>query len=172
MQDSDLTNQTTPDPEHALRTDSVILPAPTPWPLVLALGLSLMITGMVTHWVISLLGLILTLRAIVGWFFDIFPHELHVAVPVQTGVMKIASTRTTREQLPVTAEHRQVLPGETFSVVSGIKGGIVGGIAMIVPAALFGLLKYHSIWYAVNLLAAGGLMRLGANGRALIARVP
>src|ERR1700761_3680533 len=63
-----------------------------------------------------------------------------------------------REQLPVSAEHRQILPVETFSVVSGIKGGIVGGLAMIVPAALFGLLKYHSIWYAVNLLAAGGFV--------------
>ena len=72
--------------------------------------------------------------------------------------MKISSTRTTREQLPIAAEHRQILPVETFSVVSGIKGGIVGGLAMIVPAALFGLLKYHSIWYAVNLLAAGGFV--------------
>ena len=150
--------QSTQGHQHEHRSDTVILPAPTPWPMVRALGLSLMITGMVTHWVISLLGLILTLRAIVGWFFDIFPHELHVAVPVQTGVMKISSTRTTREQLPIAAEHRQILPVETFSVVSGIKGGIVGGIAMIVPAALFGLLKYHSIWYAVNLLAAGGFV--------------
>jgi hypothetical protein len=150
--------QSTQGHQHEHRSDTVILPAPTPWPMVLALGLSLMITGMVTHWVISLLGLLLTLRSIFGWFFDIFPHELHVAVPVQTGVMKIASTRTTREQLPVSASHRQMLPVETFSVVSGIKGGIVGGLAMIVPAALFGLLKYHSIWYAVNLLAAGGFV--------------
>jgi hypothetical protein len=150
--------QSTQGHQHEHRSDTVILPAPTPWPMVLALGLSLMITGMVTHWVISLLGLLLTLRSIFGWFFDIFPHELHVAVPVQTGVMKISSTRTTREQLPVSASHRQMLPVETFSVVSGIKGGIVGGLAMIVPAVLFGLLKYHSIWYAVNLLAAGGFV--------------
>src|SRR6201992_1014250 len=156
--------------EHEHRSDPVVLPTPTPWPMVLALGLALLITGMVTHWVISLLGLILTLRAIVGWFFDIFPHELHVAVPVHTRVRKIASTRTTREQLPVTAEHRQVLPVETFSVVSGIKGGIIGGIAMIVPAALFGLLKYHSIWYAVNLLAAGGFVSWASQSTAFLSQ--
>jgi hypothetical protein len=150
--------QSTQGHQHEHRSDTVILPAPTPWPMVLALGLSLMVSGMVTHWVISLLGLVLTLRSMLGWFFDIFPHELHVAVPVQTGVMKISSTRTTREQLPVGADHRKMLPVETFSVTSGIKGGIVGGIAMIIPAALFGLLKYHSIWYAVNLLAAGGFV--------------
>jgi hypothetical protein len=162
--------QSTQSHQHEHRSDTVILPAPTPWPMVLALGLSLMIAGMVTHWVISLLGLILTLRSIVGWFFDIFPHELHVAVPVQTGVMKISSTRTTREQLPVGATHRQLLPVETFSITSGIKGGIVGGLAMIIPAALFGLLKYHSIWYAVNLLAAGGFVSWASQSTAFLAQ--
>ena len=29
---------------------------------------------------------------------------------------------------------------------------------MIVPAALYGLIRYHSVWYAVNLLAAGGFV--------------
>jgi hypothetical protein len=156
--------------DHEHRSDTVILPAPTPWPMVLALGLSLLIAGMVTHWVISLLGLLLTLRSMFGWFLDIFPHELHVAVPVQTGVMEISSTRTTREQLPVSANHRKLLPIETFSITSGIKGGIVGGIAMIVPAALFGLLKYHSIWYAVNLLAAGGFVSWGGESTAFLAQ--
>jgi hypothetical protein len=162
--------QSTQGHQHEHRSDTVILPAPTPWPMVLALGLSLLIAGMVTHWVISLLGLLLTLRSMFGWFLDIFPHELHVAVPVQTGVMEISSTRTTREQLPVSANHRKLLPIETFSITSGIKGGIVGGIAMIVPAALFGLLKYHSIWYAVNLLAAGGFVSWGGESTAFLAQ--
>ena len=30
--------------------------------------------------------------------------------------------------------HRKLLPIETFSVAAGIKGGIAGGTAMIVPA--------------------------------------
>ena len=140
MQDSDLTNQTTPDPEHVLHTDSVILPAPTAWPMVLALGLSLMITGMVTHWVISLLGLVLSLRAAVGWFFEVLPHEHHIAVAVQTEVITISSTRTARKQAPAGENHRKLLPIETFSITAGIRGGIVGGLAMIVPAGLFGLI--------------------------------
>src|ERR1700727_515298 len=86
---------------HPHRFDEIVLPAPTPWPMVLAFVLSLMITGMVTHWVISLLGLVLTLRSMVGWFFDIFPHERHISVPVQAEVVAITSTRTTREQLPI-----------------------------------------------------------------------
>ena len=45
---------------------------------------------------------------------------------------------------------------ETFHISTGIRGGIAGGIAMIVPATIFSVLKYHSLWYAMNLLAAGG----------------
>jgi hypothetical protein len=170
MQDSDLTNQTTPDPEHVLHTDSVILPAPTAWPMVLALGLSLMITGMVTHWVISLLGLVLSLRAAVGWFFEVLPHEHHIAVAVQTEVITISSTRTARKQAPAGENHRKLLPIETFSITAGIRGGIVGGLAMIVPAGLFGLIRYHSLWYAVNLLAAGGFISWAGESNAFLAQ--
>ena len=44
--------------------------------------------------------------------------------------------------------------------MSGIKGGIAGGIAMIFPALLYGLSQHHSIWYPVNLLGGAGV----ANG--------
>jgi len=165
MQQDNLTNQ----PGHASLTDSVILPTPTAWPMVLALGLALLITGMVTHWVISLLGLLLTLRSTVGWFFEVLPHENHISIPVQASVITISSTRTTREQLPLAGNHRKLLPVETFSITSGIKGGIVGGIAMIIPAALFGLLRYHSVWYAVNLLAAGGFIHWAGQSDAFLA---
>jgi hypothetical protein len=63
-----------------------------------------------------------------------------------------------RAQLPLDAKHRKLLPVETFKVTAGIKGGIAGGIAMIVPATIFSVLRYHSVWYAANLLAAGGFI--------------
>jgi hypothetical protein len=47
---------------------------------------------------------------------------------------------------------------ERFKFTTGIRGGIAGGIAMTLPAALFSLLRYHSVWYAMNLLAAGGFV--------------
>jgi hypothetical protein len=170
MQDSDLTNQSPPNPEHAHGVDSVILPAPTAWPMVLALGLSLLITGMVTHWVISLLGFVLALRSMVGWFFEVLPHERHVTVAVQTEEIKISSTRTARRAAPLGEDHRKLLPIETFSITAGIKGGIVGGVAMVVPAALFGLIRFHSVWYAVNLLAAGGFISWAGESNAFLAQ--
>jgi hypothetical protein len=144
--------------DHAHATGTIQLPAPTAWPMVFALGISLMLTGMVTHWAISLLGLLMSLPAMVGWFFAVLPHEHHVYVDVQADVIEIKSTRETLSHLPLDERHRKMLPIETFSIMAGVKGGIAGGIAMIVPAALYGLLRYHSIWYAANLLAAGGFI--------------
>jgi hypothetical protein len=53
--------------------------------------------------------------------------------------------------------HRARLPIRTPSVMAGMKGGIAGGVAMIIPALLYGLIGYHSIWYAVNLLGGAGV---------------
>jgi hypothetical protein len=117
-----------------------------------------MLTGMVTHWVISLLGLTMAVPAIVGWFFQVLPHEHHINVDVHADVVEIKSTRETLAYLPLDERHRKLLPLETFSVMAGVKGGIAGGLAMIVPAGLYGLVRYHSVWYAANLLAAGGFV--------------
>lgn len=157
MRDSGLTNPAhSPGAEH--RSEEVVLPVPTAWPFVLALGVSLLVAGMVTHWAVSALGAVLILRSAVGWFFEVLPHEHHVAVPVVVEVIPVTSTRATRAQLPLDAKHRKLLPVETFSIWAGVRGGIVGGAAMIVPATAFSLIRYHSLWYAANLLAAGGFV--------------
>jgi hypothetical protein len=141
-----------------LNTEIVDLPSPTVYPMVLALGISLICAGMVTSIVIGLLGLVLSLWGSVGWFFQVLPHEQHVEVVVQTERVRVVSSRTVAERLPTSEMHRKILPIETFHITTGIKGGIAGGLAMVVPATLFSLLKYHSIWYAMNLLAAGGFV--------------
>jgi hypothetical protein len=141
-----------------LDTDVVHLPSPTVYPMVLALGISLICAGMVTSIAIGLLGLVLALWGCVGWFFQVLPREQHVNVVVQTELVRVVSSRTVAERLPADEMHRKILPIETFHITTGLKGGIAGGLAMIVPATLFSVLKYHSIWYAMNLLAAGGFV--------------
>jgi hypothetical protein len=156
--------------DHSRPTDTIALPAPTAWPIVFALGIALMLGGMVTHWAISLLGLLMAVPAIVGWFFDVLPHERHVYVDVHADVVEITSTRETLAHLPLDERHRKLLPLETFSVMSGVKGGIAGGLAMVVPAALYGLIRYHSIWYAANLLAAGGFVSWAGESNEFLAQ--
>lgn len=136
----------------------VHLPTPTAWPLVLSFGITLLLTGLVTHWIISLLGVVLIVPATVGWFRQILPHESHEDVPVITRTEPIESRRINVIRIPLSEEHRQVLPYETYTMMAGVKGGIAGGLAMIVPAVLYGVIRYHSIWYSINLLAAGGFV--------------
>ena len=145
------------DPQHA-QTDVVLLPSPTSWPMVLALGLALVCAGLVTSALIGLLGLVLFIWAGVCWFMQVLPTERHVEVPVRTEEVQIVSPRRLTDRLPTSDMHRKILPIETFHISTGIKGGLAGGLAMIVPATLFSLIRYHSVWYAMNLLAAGGFV--------------
>jgi hypothetical protein len=145
------------------------MPEPTYWPMTLALGITLGVAGMVTSGYVTAIGVIMAVFAIVGWFRDVFPHEKHEYVPV-SGV-KVEITRSKRQvaRLGASASHQQVQTVETFSLIAGIYGGLAGGTAMIVPALLYGLLRYHSIWYPVNLLAAGGFPSWAHQSNAFLA---
>lgn len=147
----------------------IVLPASTAWPMVLALGLSLILAGMVTNAAISLLGLLLTVGAGVGWFRQVLPVEHHESIAVEGKLMPVVSARVSVARVPISPAHRQMLPVETYKITAGIKGGIAGGIAMSVPAMFFGWIKYHSIWYAINLLAAGGFVSWAGQSNAFLA---
>jgi hypothetical protein len=144
--------------DHPHQEHGIQLPSPTAWPVVLALGIALVMSGMVTSGIVSVLGGVLALAAMVGWFRQVLPHEAHEAVEVSTEETLISSARTVAARLPADATSRKIIPEETFRITTGIKGGIAGGIAMAVPAAIFSIIRYHSIWYAMNLLAAGGFV--------------
>jgi hypothetical protein len=144
--------------DHHDETNAIRLPSPTAWPMVLALGISLVLTGMVTSIAVGILGVLLAVMGAVGWFLQVLPHEAHEAVAQRADVVHIASSRTLI-RIPATDQtRRKILPVETFEISTGLKGGIAGGIAMTVPAGIFSVLKYHSFWYATNLLAAGGFV--------------
>ncbi|MGD0911664.1 MAG: hypothetical protein ABR928_07205 [Terracidiphilus sp.] len=136
---------------------TIQLPAPTAWPIVLAFGCTLAAAGLVTNVAISVLGGLLMLAGCIGWFRQVLPHEQHEEVPVVDQPVVIASSRRLVERIVLSAEHRAHLPLETYPIMSGIKGGIAGGIAMIFPALLYGLIAQHSIWYPVNLLGGAGV---------------
>jgi hypothetical protein len=145
-----------PEQTHA-QEGMIRLPAPTAWPIVLALGCTLAAASLVTDAGIGMLGGVLMLAGCIGWFRQVLPHELHEEVPVVDLPVTIASARALVEHIRLGPEHRAHLPIETYPVSSGIKGGIAGGFAMIVPALIYGLIAQHSIWYPVNLLGGAGV---------------
>lgn len=150
--------------------NAVHLPAPTAWPMVLALGVALMVTGLVTSVAVSLLGLLMSVAAAVGWFRAVLPAEAHVMVPIADDKIPVVSARHIIQHLPIGGIPRRMLPVEAFRITTGLKGGVAGGIAMIVPAMLFSVLKYHSLWYAMNLMAAGGFVSWAGQSDAFLAQ--
>jgi len=143
-------------PDASAPRIEVNTPAPTVWPFVMALGVTLICASLVTYYSIGVLGLVLFLVAAVGWFRQIVPHERHehFTLLAKRAEVTPALRRVARIQLDET--HRAQLPLQSYSISSGIKGGIVGGIAMIIPAEAYGLIKFHSLWYTINLLGGAG----------------
>jgi uncharacterized membrane protein len=142
---------------NGISDEVVQLPAPTAFPIVLALGLTFAFAGLVTNVGISILGGVLIVAGCVGWFRQVWPHAHHIAVPVKVQKFKYATVRKKVAHIEIDESHRARLPVHTPSVMAGVKGGIAGGAAMIVPAVLYSLIAYHSLWYAVNLLGGAGV---------------
>jgi hypothetical protein len=138
--------------------DAVHMPAPTPWPIVLAFGSTLLFAGLVTSSAVSLLGALLMIAGVVGWFRDVLPHEAHEAVQVEVQVQEAATVRREVAHAHITMEmKRAFLPLEIHPISAGIKGGLAGSVAMAGLAMLYGILSTNGIWYPINLLAAGFL---------------
>lgn len=137
------------------------LPAPTAWPMITALGITLLCAGLVTHVAVSFVGLILALRGAVGWFREDLPAERHELVrvrPVADRAQSVkVSIRTAAHLRAGEAGHRVRIPAEIHPYSSGIKGGLLGGIVMAIVACAYGLIAHGSVWYPINLLAAAAL---------------
>jgi hypothetical protein len=144
--------------------DGVELPIPTPWPIITALGVTLLLAGLVLTLVISLAGILIGLVGAVGWFLDVFPVPKHELVPLVEADRRPAPVKISPRRISHLhyghQSHRVRIPMEVHRNSAGVIGGIAGGIAMAVMAMLYGLFAQHSIWYPINLMAASGIPRL------------
>ncbi len=138
---------------HAPR--EIEVPASTAWPLVLALGFTLICAGLLTSVSVSALGAILAVAGCSGWFREVLPRGHEVAVPVVPDELAVTTERRVVDRLPVAPDQlRAWLPFHTHPISAGVKGGLAGAIAMAALACAYGVLKAGSIWYPINLLAA------------------
>jgi len=137
-------------------SDTIAVPAPTAWPIVLAFGLLLLFAGLATSAAVSVLGAVATLAGMIGWFRKVLPRQAHALVEKEPPPPPIATTRREVVHLHIVRESwRARVPVEIYPVSAGIKGGLAGGLAMALLAMLYGVLSGQGIWYPINLLSAG-----------------
>src|ERR1700728_7305 len=137
--------------------EPIEMPASTAWPLLLAFGGTLCFASLVTSAGVGFAGFVLVCCGVSGWARECLPYEHHEMVPVMARRFVPSGPRTQVAHIQISELHRAFLPVESYPVISGLRGGIAGGIVMIFPALLYGYLTQHSIWYAVNLLGGAGV---------------
>jgi hypothetical protein len=146
-------------------SNSILVPAPTAWPFIAAFGITLTFTGLVTHPAVSMVGVMVLLRAAAGWWFDVLPEQKEEAALVRISERSWAEPKSSSTVDPLVAgvgSHRVRVPVQVHPYLTGLYGGLAGAVAMAVVAMFFGLIAQRSIWYPINLLAAGVLPSLAA----------
>ncbi len=153
-------------PPPAGLAESAEVPRPTVSPLVLALGITLLGAGWATSLAVSAVGAALFLFGLGGWIEQLLPGRGHVHEPFVAPDLRprpIAARPGTVGQLrPGVAGYRFRLPEAVHPISAGVKGGIIGGLVMPIPALIYGLVSGHGIWFPVNLLA--GIVVPGYSG--------
>src|SRR5690554_2062579 len=125
--------------------ESIEMPAPTAWPIVLAAGVTLIMLGVATNLIFSIVGGVLALSGIFGWVSQLLPgrgHEFEKLAPSEERPRPIVARPGRVETLkPGVVGYRFQLPEKVHPVSAGFWGGLWGGIAMTVPALAWGIIS-------------------------------
>ncbi|HQU44880.1 MAG TPA: hypothetical protein PK867_18845 [Pirellulales bacterium] len=137
--------------------DMLEMPRPTAAPLVLSVGLILLAVGAVASVAFIVVGAGLFLIGLGIWMSQLLPGRGHVHEPLVASGLRptiVPGVPGKVEQLRAGVPgYRLRLPERVHPISAGVKGGIVGGLVMPLPALAYGVLSGHSLWYPVNLLA-------------------
>jgi hypothetical protein len=155
--------QSISQPEGPAGPDAVEMPRPTAAPLVLALGLTLLAAGVAFGVAFLVAGALLIVASLRTWVAQLLPGRGHVHEPL-TGPSPRPITGTpggVAQLRPGMPGYRFRLPENVHPTSAGLKGGLVGGAVMPVPALLWGLLNGYGLWYPINLLAGMVLPGVG-----------
>ena len=146
--------------------ESVEMPRATVWPIVLALGITLLGAGLATSLALSVVGAVLFVFGLGGWIGQLLPGRGHRHEPLVEPALRsrsVVEKPGTVEQLrPGMAGYRFRLPEKIHPISAGVKGGIVGGLVMPIPALVYGLISGHGPWFPINLLV--GMVVPGIGG--------
>ena len=137
--------------------ESVVLPRPTAAPMVLALGMALMAAGVATSAAFLVVGAMVLVVGLGQWVAQLVSARGHAHVPLvepsrrpRPVTVRAGGVGRMQEGMP---GYRLRLPTEVHPLSAGLKGGLVGGLLMPIPALLWGVWSGHGVWYPANLLA-------------------
>jgi hypothetical protein len=146
--------------------EGVEMPQATAWPFVLALGITLLGAGLVTSPALLVIGAVLLFGGLCGWIRQLFPGRGHIhealAEPASRPLPVTGRPGTVEQLRPGMVGHRFRLPEKIHPISAGVKGGLLGGLVMPIPALAYGLLSRHGLWFPINLLA--GMVVAGISG--------
>jgi hypothetical protein len=153
------------EPQGPAVPDSVEMPRPTAAPLVLAVGLALLASGVALGSAFLIVGAVVSVAGLSIWILQLLSGRGHVHEPLtepgRRPPPRMGAPGGVQQLRPGMPGYRLRLPQDVHPVSAGIKGGIAGGIVMPVPALLWGLLSGHGLWYPINLLAGMVLPGVG-----------
>lgn len=146
------------------------MPEPTAAPMILGAGIVLLGAGVALNLTLSIVGAIVFIAGLVSWIGHLMPgrghfHEERVP-PAERPQETTAAPGTVEQLLTGMPGFRMRLPLKIHPISAGIKGGLVGGLVMPVPALLWGLISGHGIWYPINLLA--GMVLAGVESMSVV----
>src|SRR5260370_3665128 len=99
------------------------------------------------------------------WVSEMLPGRGHAHEPFVEPALRpqpvtsaLGGVQRLQEGMP---GYRLRMPEQVHPISAGIKGGIVGGLVIPIPALIWGLSTGHGIWYPANLLAGMVLPGVG-----------
>jgi hypothetical protein len=86
------------------------VPASTAWPLVLAVGFTLIFGGLLTSVSVTVLGAVLAVAGCAGWFREVFPSAHEVVVSAVPDDVTVVTNRRVVDRFPVARPNKSA-PG-------------------------------------------------------------
>lgn len=142
------------------------IPRPTSGPLITAFGVAMLFAGFVTNIAASAVGVVALLWGAAIWFREVMPSECVEPIETTGGQTVVTPPPLPPREAPT---RRLVLPVEIHPYRAGIAGGLVGGLAMAVVAAVWGLVEHGSVWLPINLLAGAVNPGMASMGESVLA---
>jgi hypothetical protein len=141
------------------------MPRPTAAPMITALGALLLAAGVALSIAMSIVGAAILIVGLAIWIGHLLPGRGHFheqrAAPEQRPQAIVPTPGAVARLEAGMPGYRMRLPLKVHPISAGIKGGLLGGLLMPVPALTWGILSGHGLWYPINLLA--GMLMAGVD---------